>query len=99
MRFDLLGPLNRSQGHVRAICASVSVWVLLGFFDMAIFMILDEPAPGPEVWTERRRVEPAENIAKRHLHALGPFGIDYAGWSSPLVGIAEQIMRERGIGF
>lgn len=57
-----------------------------------------EPAPTPEDWEKRLRIEPAEELPKLRSHAIGLLNVDRAGWA-PLVGIAERVMRERGIEF
>jgi hypothetical protein len=57
-----------------------------------------EPAPTPEEWERRLRLEPAEELPKLRSHAIGLIDVDRAGWE-PLIAIAERVMRERGIDF
>jgi hypothetical protein len=57
-----------------------------------------EPAPTPEEWERRLRIEPAEELPKLHSHANGLLAVNHAGWA-PLVAIAERVMAERGIEF
>jgi hypothetical protein len=57
-----------------------------------------EPAPTPEEWERRLRIEPAENLPRLRMHAIRLLAVDYAGWA-PLVAITERVMAERGIEF
>jgi hypothetical protein len=57
-----------------------------------------EPAPSPKEWEERLRAEPAQNLPKLRQHAIQMLSFDHQAWNS-LVGIAERVMRDRGIEF
>jgi hypothetical protein len=63
---------------------------------MAIARI--EPAPSPEEWERRLRAEPARNLPNLRQYAIQMLYVDQPAWN-PLVGIAERVMRDRGIEF
>jgi hypothetical protein len=57
-----------------------------------------EPAPGPEEWEKRLRAEPARNLPNLRHYAIQMLYVNHQAWN-PLVGIAERVMRDRGIEF
>ena len=54
------------------------------------------PAPTPEEWEMKLRAE-RENVPASREHATRSMSFNFEGWS-PLVGIADRILKERKCG-
>jgi hypothetical protein len=57
-----------------------------------------EPPPSPEKWEKECREASDPNLRKLKSHAIEMLSVDYQAWNV-LVGIAERVMRDRGIDF